>query len=387
MPRFPDPEGRFTFLVLRPASDLFLWAWRLERRTEWAWRPTFDRRLRPPTVRCRSAVAEPHAQGRGTCSGGGARASGRGRPDPGDHRRDLEVHPGELAARRGAAFRQHQDLRCPAWGAHCPRRGPGQPPPRHVCPTGDVPLLGAVQRTRPLRPVGPRGPGAVLGRHQGDGCTGREADGRREGDPGPDPGVAGQLRDPRRARERRPAEVGARQGTAGLPDQPSTVPADPPGHADAVLPDAQQPARGAVLLERAVPARRGPGGRVLAEAQPPWTHAHPTSPRGELPPCGHGPHADRRLVGHGLHGAGADRPPLDADRGRDGEVARAAVTVRRGRPFCTSPSSASTRTASSGSPTSSGTTHGTASPSIGPWGARTGRAGPCTGSWLSCASG
>src|SRR3954451_20222402 len=48
MPPFPDPEGRFTFLVLRPASDLFLWAWRLERRTEWAWRPTFDRRLRPP---------------------------------------------------------------------------------------------------------------------------------------------------------------------------------------------------------------------------------------------------------------------------------------------------------------------------------------------------
>ena len=48
MPPFPDPEGRFTFLVLRPASDLFLWAWRLERRTEWAWRPSFDRRLRSP---------------------------------------------------------------------------------------------------------------------------------------------------------------------------------------------------------------------------------------------------------------------------------------------------------------------------------------------------
>src|SRR5215472_14185020 len=31
---FVDPEGLFTFLVLRPLSDLFLWLWRLERRAE-----------------------------------------------------------------------------------------------------------------------------------------------------------------------------------------------------------------------------------------------------------------------------------------------------------------------------------------------------------------
>ena len=42
------PQGLFTFLVLRPASDLFLWLWRLERRVEFLYRPTFDRWARPP---------------------------------------------------------------------------------------------------------------------------------------------------------------------------------------------------------------------------------------------------------------------------------------------------------------------------------------------------
>jgi hypothetical protein len=42
-----DPEGLFTFVVLRPLSDLFLWLWRLERRTEFLYRPQFDRRCRP----------------------------------------------------------------------------------------------------------------------------------------------------------------------------------------------------------------------------------------------------------------------------------------------------------------------------------------------------
>ncbi|MCW2622331.1 MAG: hypothetical protein JWL64_1933 [Frankiales bacterium] len=42
-----NPEGRLSFLVLRPASDLFLWAWRIERRTEFLWRAPFDRTLRP----------------------------------------------------------------------------------------------------------------------------------------------------------------------------------------------------------------------------------------------------------------------------------------------------------------------------------------------------
>jgi len=43
-----DPEGKLAFLVIRPLSDLFLWAWRLERRTEYRYRPWFDRWLRPP---------------------------------------------------------------------------------------------------------------------------------------------------------------------------------------------------------------------------------------------------------------------------------------------------------------------------------------------------
>ncbi len=42
-----DPEGLFTFLVLRPLSDLFLWLWRLERRAEYLYRPQFDRWCRP----------------------------------------------------------------------------------------------------------------------------------------------------------------------------------------------------------------------------------------------------------------------------------------------------------------------------------------------------
>jgi hypothetical protein len=46
-----DPQGRLTFLVFRPLSDLFLWAWRMERRVEYLYRPQFDRWLRPPLFR------------------------------------------------------------------------------------------------------------------------------------------------------------------------------------------------------------------------------------------------------------------------------------------------------------------------------------------------
>jgi hypothetical protein len=45
---FTKPQGLFTFLVLRPASDLFLWLWRLERRIEFLYRPQFDKWCRPP---------------------------------------------------------------------------------------------------------------------------------------------------------------------------------------------------------------------------------------------------------------------------------------------------------------------------------------------------
>ncbi len=43
-----NPEGPFTYAVLRPLSDLFLWTWRLERRLEFLYRRQFDRWLRPP---------------------------------------------------------------------------------------------------------------------------------------------------------------------------------------------------------------------------------------------------------------------------------------------------------------------------------------------------
>ena len=48
MRRLLDPQGTFTYAVLRPLSDLFLWLWRLERRIEFLYRPQFDRRLRGP---------------------------------------------------------------------------------------------------------------------------------------------------------------------------------------------------------------------------------------------------------------------------------------------------------------------------------------------------
>jgi hypothetical protein len=42
-----DPHGALSASVLRPLSDLFLWAWQVERRTEFLYRPTFDRWVRP----------------------------------------------------------------------------------------------------------------------------------------------------------------------------------------------------------------------------------------------------------------------------------------------------------------------------------------------------
>jgi hypothetical protein len=44
----PSPDGLFTYLVLRPLSDLFVWLWRLERRFEFLYRPRFDKWVRPP---------------------------------------------------------------------------------------------------------------------------------------------------------------------------------------------------------------------------------------------------------------------------------------------------------------------------------------------------
>ena len=43
-----NPQGAFTFYVLRPLSDLVLWLWHVERRFEFLYRRWFDRWLRPP---------------------------------------------------------------------------------------------------------------------------------------------------------------------------------------------------------------------------------------------------------------------------------------------------------------------------------------------------
>jgi hypothetical protein len=53
---FTNPEGVFTFLVLRPVSDLFLWLWRVERRIEFLYRPQFDKWLRPPLFSAAQAL-------------------------------------------------------------------------------------------------------------------------------------------------------------------------------------------------------------------------------------------------------------------------------------------------------------------------------------------
>ena len=53
---FTNPQGLPAYLVLRPLSDLFLWAWRLERRLEFLYRPWFDKRLRPPLFAAAQAL-------------------------------------------------------------------------------------------------------------------------------------------------------------------------------------------------------------------------------------------------------------------------------------------------------------------------------------------
>ncbi len=53
---FTNPQGLVTYLFLRPLSDLFLWLWRLERRTEFLYRPRFDKWLRPPLFSAAQAL-------------------------------------------------------------------------------------------------------------------------------------------------------------------------------------------------------------------------------------------------------------------------------------------------------------------------------------------
>jgi len=51
-----DPGGKLTFLLIRPLSELFQWAWRLERRVEFRYRQRFDRWLRPALFAALQAI-------------------------------------------------------------------------------------------------------------------------------------------------------------------------------------------------------------------------------------------------------------------------------------------------------------------------------------------
>src|SRR5690348_123846 len=53
---FTNAQSLATYLMLRPLSDLFLWAWRLERRLEFLYRPWFDTRLKPPLFSAAQAL-------------------------------------------------------------------------------------------------------------------------------------------------------------------------------------------------------------------------------------------------------------------------------------------------------------------------------------------
>jgi len=50
------PGGLFTYLALRPLSDLVVWLWRLERRVEFLYRPQFDKWVRPPLFAAAQAL-------------------------------------------------------------------------------------------------------------------------------------------------------------------------------------------------------------------------------------------------------------------------------------------------------------------------------------------
>src|SRR4051812_25931727 len=108
-----NPDGKFTFFVIRPLSDLFLWTWRLERRAEFLYRPQFDRWVRPllfgllQTLQNLLRKDEHLALAQETPLPDEEQSTQRGAEHPGHDRRAQPVHAGELAPRVCAAVRQH----------------------------------------------------------------------------------------------------------------------------------------------------------------------------------------------------------------------------------------------------------------------------------------
>jgi len=169
-----DPGGPVTLFVLRPLSDLFPWAWRIERRIEFLYRRQFDRWLwkalgvgvNPREVPNRSdaeerpverglpveAVAAEHRVGSAGAQAGGPPRSAAGRA------RLVAGPAGHSLHRRHAPRAEPQ----PAG----PVDQSGQP----LCPPAGQPLVAGGPRHPAFRQRGP--PAAVAAPH------GRPADGR-----------------------------------------------------------------------------------------------------------------------------------------------------------------------------------------------------------------
>ena len=250
------PQGLLTFLLIRPLSDLFLWLWRLERRVEFLYRPQFDRWARPPLFAFLQSL-----QNRLRDDEHLALAEERPLPDeesahPGDHRRAGRVHPGELAARLRAAIRQHQDVRgCPRRVHRAPRPA-GRPSPWLVRRGRRPTRRGSASpdRGRTRRPTW-RTTASARSRIKVMGVEGPKLADDETGTQdlilvSPASFVTPDIRE--NARLQRWVRAKA---PLGYLDRPAGAAPAAPRHAAALLADAQQPAGGAVLQQRAVPAR------------------------------------------------------------------------------------------------------------------------------------
>ncbi len=260
------PEGSFTYFVLRPLSDLVLWLWRLERRLEFLYRPQFDRWLRPPLFRAAQRLQnarrpdehlglaeekllddeEQHTQRmideiaaftRENWLPGAAQRFG--------NTKTFGVLRGELTVPDGlpAHLRHGLFARPGSYPAYVRFSGPGPYAPP------DLEDLG--QCSVGIKVMGVPGPKLM-------------EDERETQDlilVSPASFVTPNIRENAKLQQWVRAKA-----PIGYAINPGDTPPPAPLHAAAVLADAQQPARGAVLQQRAVPARRGPGRGVLAEA-------------------------------------------------------------------------------------------------------------------------
>ena len=322
----------FTFFVLRPLNDLVMVFWRIERRFEFLYRQPFDRWLRPPIFRAlqawqnarrtdpglalaeefvpddearniRSVIDEISAFTRENYPPGGAQRFGNSKTY-GVMRAEFTVLEDIPEGLRHGLFKEPR-----TYAAYVRLAGPGP----HV--PADLHDLG--QCSMGIKVMGVDGPKLMEDeQHTQDLILVTPAS-----------FVTPDIRENAKLQKwvRRKADFMYFMNPLRLPRAPHDLPG-------ALLPHAVEPARGAVLHQRPVPARGGPGRAVLRQAVLARPRQDPRRAGGELPPRGAARDARGRGVDVRLHGAGADGPVPDADRGRDGEVARAPVPVRDRRP-------------------------------------------------------